>query len=95
MQAIISVLEFPPKESFRILDQEGIVILYICSCYDAGEHCSHAPLSKEKDLHLYLLGNSKVYLVILESLYGMWEPFLFGSPRAPITFPRASRPLLI
>lgn len=35
------------------------------------------------------------YLVILESLYGIWLPFLFGSPRAPITFPRARSPLLI
>lgn len=36
-----------------------------------------------------------MYLVILESRYGMWEPFLLGSPSAPITFPRARRPLLI
>lgn len=33
--------------------------------------------------------------MILESLYGMWEPFLLGSPSAPITFPKANRPLLI
>lgn len=41
------------------------------------------------------LTDEKNYLVILESLYGMWEPFLLGSPRAPITFPRARRPLFI
>uniref|UniRef100_A0AAY5K8Y4 Secreted protein n=1 Tax=Esox lucius TaxID=8010 RepID=A0AAY5K8Y4_ESOLU len=35
------------------------------------------------------------YLVILESLYGIWVPLLLGSPRAPMTFPRARRPLLI
>ena len=33
--------------------------------------------------------------VILESLYGMWDPLLFGSLKALMTLPKESRPLLM
>lgn len=62
MQAIISVFEFPPKESLRILDEKKDytnltkVIFYTNFC---------------SGMLKYLMNLLKMYLVILESLYGM------------------------
>lgn len=57
MQAIIRVLEFPPRESFKILvygifRENNIISMHICIY---------------QSLHLICLA----YLVIFESLYGM------------------------
>lgn len=62
MQAIISVFEFPPKESFRILD--GKIGLYKFN----QNYILHQFLFR---MLKYLMNLLKMYLVILESLYGM------------------------
>lgn len=61
MQAIISVFEFPPKESFRILEEKKPQVIY-----QIRTNKFVYPFNRTVPS-----GYNQTYLVIFESLYGM------------------------